>query len=206
MESEYLKKFYELKRKGWELKDIVKNIYFNYSSFDDNDDIFRMKNEIAYLFGCKFKDVQLIGSSKTGYKIDNINYKLIKCSPKDYDFCIIDSNIFSYYLRRIDYYRIDKNKLNHFYMNLRRGKLHVKYLNEDLINDFEQKCDNICKKMKINKRISICIYLDDDFYIDGLVYYFRNVYQSELYEISEKGENIMCNIDANIDLLEDIEE
>ncbi|MGL6131219.1 MAG: hypothetical protein ACRCZ9_06370, partial [Fusobacteriaceae bacterium] len=114
-----IEKITELK-KMMSNEDILSNLFLNYSSFKNNDIIFILKKELSKNLKIDIKDIRLIGSGHTGFR-RNLENKIEKIEEiKDYDFVIINKELFqstynyidsnNLYLEKIQKYPIFKNQ------------------------------------------------------------------------------------------------
>ncbi|WP_175613226.1 hypothetical protein [Fusobacterium mortiferum] len=154
-----LDKFKLFESEGKSFEEISENIYLNYSSIKDIDLIYKIKKEISKEFSCGLMQILLIGSSHTGF---SKNFE--KTEGKDYDFCIIDYQIFEKILLKVQTTKLYKNKDN-FYKNLSKGKLHYHYVDNELKRELEDIFERIRLNLKISKQISICFYISERAFI-----------------------------------------
>ncbi|WP_315324359.1 hypothetical protein [Fusobacterium pseudoperiodonticum] len=161
--SKILEKFNELLEKGEKFENIVENIILNYSSINNNDLIYKIKKEISLKFSVDLMHIHLIGSSHTGF-----SKTFVKKEGEDYDFCIIDSKVFQKYLLKVDIKEISKNKLQKFYFNLKNGKIHYHYINVSLKNEIVKIMEEIRISLKIEKEISVCIYISEEAFVKNI--------------------------------------
>lgn len=178
----YVLKIKELHSKGWSLENIVQNIYLNYSSScEKNDEIYKIKKAIKTHFNICFSRIKLIGSSHLGgnFKGQDI------CTPKDYDFCIIDETLFGEYLYK-EMLISKKNNLRAqltnprsqyipYVYNLLSGKAHVTlYSDKDLRREIKDIIEQIRKELDITLKISIVIFLNENFFLKDLEIYIKS--------------------------------
>ncbi|WP_306583930.1 hypothetical protein [Fusobacterium ulcerans] len=155
-----LRKFEELHRNGKTFEEISENIFLNYSAIKDIDLIYEIKKEISKEFSVNLMHIHLIGSSHTGFSKD-----FVEKDGKDYDFCIIDSQIFQEFLLKVQINRITSTDLKCFYKNLSEGKLHYHYVDDELKNELYEIFEKIRMKLQIDKEISICFYISEKAFI-----------------------------------------
>lgn len=166
-----LEKVNELLKKGVSFKNIAENIILNYSAINNNDLIYEIKKYIAQKFNVDLMHIHLIGSSHTGF-----SKYFIEKEGKDYDFCIVDSKVFQKYLLKINTKHIDKNDLDNLFLNLKNGKIHCLYIDKDLKNEINQIMEKIRIKLKIEKQISICIYISEEAFIKNISKFWENMW------------------------------
>lgn len=166
-----LEKVNELLKKGVSFKNIAENIILNYSAINNNDLIYEIKKYIAQKFNVDLMHIHLIGSSHTGF-----SKYFIEKEGKDYDFCIVDSKVFQKYLLKINTKHIDKNDLDNLFSNLKNGKIHCLYIDKDLKNEINQIMEKIRIKLKIEKQISICIYISEEAFIKNISKFWENMW------------------------------
>lgn len=97
---DYVEKLEDLLSQKYTYHEIAENLYLNYSSLIDTDEVYRIRKRLSEIFGCNMNDVRLIGSAHTGYTFKNDKLEIRK-NPKDYDFAIISPNVFAAYLNEI---------------------------------------------------------------------------------------------------------
>lgn len=183
----YLSKCYELHEKGKTNKEIIENIYINYSSIFDNDKIYEYKKIISEEFNVSLKDIKLIGSSHTKFSLKDGGLQERE-EVNDFDFAIINSSFFNYCWSIVNN---DKNQIFSpkawcFNNALLKGKIHPLYLNkrESLYKMIKEKMERVNSE----KKSSICIYAYESAFINNLceylesdfIDYFRNKKNTEL--------------------------
>ncbi|MFC2424109.1 hypothetical protein [Fusobacterium polymorphum] len=166
-----LEKVNELLKKGVSFKNIAENIILNYSAINNNDLIYEIKKYISEKFNVDLMHIHLIGSSHTGF-----SKYFIEKEGKDYDFCIVDSKVFQKYLLKINTKQINKNDLDSLFFNLKNGKIHYLYIDKDLKNEISQIMEKIRIKLKIEKQISICIYISEEAFIKNISKFWENMW------------------------------
>lgn len=174
MESKIL----DLKENGFNNMEIVENIFLNYSSVYDNDTIYKLKKDISLRLKTDIINIRLIGSAHLGIKKNDETETLeLVDNPSDYDFAIIDSKVFAFILNDISQKNLvtSQNKPI-FCEHLSRGKLHLRYIKKP--NIISEICTEIESKNMLKKNVSICIYLNEEFFINNLKVYFNNMFDN----------------------------
>lgn len=169
--SKILEKFNELIKKGVNFENIAENIILNYSAINNNDLIYEIKKEISLNFNVDLMHIHLIGSSHTGF-----SKHFLEKEGKDYDFCIIDSKVFQKYLLKININTISKRNSDNLFSNLKNGKIHYHYIDKELKNEINQILQKIRIKLKIEKEISICIYISEEAFIKNISNFWENMW------------------------------
>ncbi|MCF2627299.1 hypothetical protein I6E36_04300 [Fusobacterium mortiferum] len=175
-------------------KDILANIFLNYSSVEKNDIIYLLKKELSLKLKVDIKDIRLIGSGHTGFSLDKKNKIIKKKNPKDLDFVIINEIYFEKIKREIeeqDAYLegspdtliypifIDSKKVETyrdiFEKNLRKGKLHLRYIKQNfkLIRDCRLISGYLKAVFEIKLKISCCIYRSEKEFLENQYRYYR---------------------------------
>lgn len=171
---EYLRKIYiNMLEEGYGKEEVIKNLFLNYSTFvDDNQVIYSHKDKISKEFNIDLRNIFLIGSRHIGLKIENkeLKFKSEFDENTDYDYAIIDANLFSRYF---DQYESEDKK---YLKNLCKGFLHPLY-NKPLKAEIEKKIGNIPGK------ISICIYLSEKSFVRKLYKHYGEIIFKKISEI-----------------------
>lgn len=167
--SSYLEKCYELYSSGKEIREIIENIYINYSSFQENDKIYDYKKNISKQFLVSLKDIKLIGSSHTYFS--NKSGIKSKENLNDYDFAIINTTIFNNYWVKIILDNTQISDVKKFNYNLIKGKIHPLYLKKDksLFKEINDKLNSV----RADKKISICLYMSEEAFVENLCNYLE---------------------------------
>lgn len=205
----YIDKFVELLKSGSNMESASENIYLNYSSVIDNDEVFKIKKQLSLEFRCDINNVKLIGSSHTGFKLVNNRrkggFKIIdRNNPEDYDFAIINSRVYVDQFNEIKINDIvdSSNKYNCI-NNICKGKIHPLYANQDYLENVNKICDKIQKKLNVNRHITVCFYLSEKKFIEGLVSFHKDLHSVLLKEIANQEkipDEVNCGI-KNLDKL-----
>ena len=88
----------------------------------------------------------------------------------------------------VDIDKIDKNEKRMYTNGILRGKLHPLHAGKSFL-----------KELDVSKHVSVCFYLSEKDFIDGLVNYNSELYTGELRRISEQKDGI-----GNIDNFSDM--
>lgn len=103
---DYIENMQSMLSDGYTMNEVAENLYLNYHSVINIDEVYQLRKAIATKYDCNLNDVKLIGSSHTGYTYKD--GKLLKReNPKDYDFAIINADVYIRFFHMID---IEKNK------------------------------------------------------------------------------------------------
>lgn len=166
-------------------EEILTHFFLNCSSYKKNDIIFLLKKEISKEFEIDIKDIKLIGSGHTGFYLNKLNNKLERRKNiKDYDFIIIDTNFFNKILTEIvdkDYYStfqyrgiIDRPPKDIFERNLRKGKIHLRYVDKKfrVICYFKSLEKMLEKRFNMTLKVSCCIYKTEKDFLKYLYSYY----------------------------------
>lgn len=156
---------------GYNSEEIIHNIFLNYSTFvDDNEIIYKHKKIISQELGTDFRNVFLIGSRHLGIKIDDeVLLEKNLTTDTDYDYAIIDLKLFSFFF---DNYSCENPKYNEY---LLKGYLHPLY-NKPLKKNLRKilsKCEG---------KLSICFYISERAFIKKLNDYYGEILNSKLSE------------------------
>lgn len=182
---DYIEKMQELLSIGYSQTEVAENLYLNYHSVINTDEVYKIRKRIADDYKCNINDVKLIGSAHTGYTYKE--GKLLKRdNPKDYDFAIINANVFVEYFHKVDLDKIDTNHKRNYIGAVLNGKLHPYHINKKLLNELEKINKAIMRDLKVERHISVCFYISEKAFIDGLVSYNSRLYTGELKRIREK--------------------
>ena len=181
---DYIEKMQNMLSNGYTMNEVAENLYLNYHSVINTDEVYKLRKAIAKKYYCNLNDVKLIGSSHTGYTYKE--GKLLKRdNPKDYDFAIINQDVFTRYFHMVDVDKICKDKKIKYIDAILHGKLHPIYADYAFLNSLEKKNQAIMKENNVKKHVSVCFYLSEKDFIDGLVRYNSDLYTGELRRISE---------------------
>lgn len=174
-------KIIELKDKGFNDKEIIENIFLNYGSRYENDIIFKIKKDISKNFNLDINHIKLVGSAHSGIKVKEGTKEITSRKvPNDLDFAIIDPKFFAYILEEIRGKKLVKYIFREtFNLNLFYGKLHLMYVKES--NPITTFCKSLDQKYNLDQGISICVYLSETFFIQGLEFFFKDIF-SEYYK------------------------
>lgn len=185
---DYIERMQDMLSKGYSMDEVAENLYLNYHSVINTDEVYQLRKAIAKKYNCNLNDVKLIGSSHTGYTYKD--GKLLKRdNPKDYDFAIINADVFTRFFHQVDLSKIDDGEKRKYAIGILHGKLHPLHANQDFLIKLEKKNTEIMKELKIAKHVSVCFYLSEKDFINSLVYYNSELYTGELRRISEKKDN-----------------
>lgn len=177
----YERKFYELINAGYSINEIAENIYLNYNSYDDVDLIYKIKKQISQKYFCSLNSIKLIGSSHTGYSV--VEQNLVQKAPKDYDFAIIDTGLFIKYFEKTNISQIaDKRK---YIGNFVNGKIHPYYETKDIKDELDCINEKIEEELKLDRHLTICFYLSEKAFINGLGEYLKEIYVRYLNQFRE---------------------
>ena len=182
---DYIEKMQAMLSDGYTMDEVAENLYLNYHSVINTDEVYRLRKAIARKYNCNLNDVKLIGSSHTGY-----TYKEGKLqkrdNPKDYDFAIINADVFTRFFHMVDVDKIVGDEKKKYIGGILHGKLHPLHAGKDFLMKLEKKNSSIMKDLNISKHVSVCFYLSEKDFIDGLVSYNSELYAGELRRISEQ--------------------
>ena len=182
---DYIEKMQELLSSGYSKTEVAENLYLNYHSIINTDEVYKIRKRIAHDYDCNINDVKLIGSAHTGYTYKEERLQKRE-HPKDYDFAIINANVFVKYFHKVDINKIAKNHKN-YYMG---AILHPNHANKVFYEEIEKINRAIMEDLKVTMHISVCFYLSEKAFIDGLVSYNSDLYTGELKRIKEKEPQI----------------
>lgn len=187
-----LEKIIELKNKGFSDEDVIKNIFLNYSSKYENDSIYLIKKELSEFLNVEINCIKLIGSAHSGIGKTREGKIVSKKNPNDLDFTVIDAHCFDRELKNIllNEEIISRNMKN-FGFNIMNGKIHLKYVSKE--NRIVEFCNKIDTGSLNNKKISICIYLSEFYFIkslkkflsDPLLEYLREYIKEDVKKIND---------------------
>lgn len=162
----------EMIKNGNTKEEIIQNIFINYSTFIDNNQvIFNHKKIISKNLNTDFHNIFLIGSRHIGLKIEDNELKIKKLDDTtDYDYAIIDPFLFSKYF---DEHKSTKSK---YFENLCNGMLHPMY-NKNLKKYIEDKISDCFGK------VSVCIYLSEKSFLKKLYSFYGEKIFEEISKI-----------------------
>lgn len=201
--GDYVEKLKELVKKGDEIESVTENIYLNYHSTYHTDEVYKLRKALAIEYGCDLNSVKLIGSAHTGYTFKNDRLELRK-EPNDYDFAIISPVVFTRVFHEISVNDMNSGTKKNFVKWILCGKIHPRYADETFLKKIQKSNNTIMKQMGVKKHISICFYLSEKDFIDGLVNYNRKIYSYVLKDLNEKDEKTFGVTIAEIANLTDI--
>jgi len=181
---DYIEKMQELLSIGFSKTEVAENLYLNYHSVINTDEVYKIRKRIASDFKCNINDVKLIGSAHTGYTYKE--GKLLKRdNPKDYDFAIINMDVFVRFFHEVDFTKIPKDSKEKYTRSILYGKIHPLYVNTKLLRNLEKNNKAIMKDLEVERHISVCFYISEQAFIEGLVSYNKGLYTGELKRIRE---------------------
>lgn len=181
---DYIKKLEELLSKGYTHQEIAENLYLNYQSVIDTDEVYKIRKKISQKYLCNINDVKLIGSAHTGYT--HTNGKILKReNPEDYDFAIISAEVFVRIFHKVNLKNLRNNEL--YQRNVLRGKIHPFYADNKLCTEINNNNKDISEELKITRHISVCFYLSEKAFIDGLVQYNNELYTAKLKQLKDNS-------------------
>lgn len=184
----YIEKMQNMLSEGYSMSEVAENLYLNYHSVINTDEVYRLRKAIAKSYNCNLNDVKLIGSSHTGYTFKE--GKLLKRdNPKDYDFAIINGDVFTRFFHMVDMDKIGGEHKRMYIGAILHGKLHPLHAGQEFLEMLEKKNLEIMENLNVSKHVSVCFYLSEKAFIDGLVKYNNELYVAELRRISEEKYN-----------------
>lgn len=193
---DYIDKMQELLSIGYSNREVAENLYLNYHSVINTDEVYKIRKRLAVDYKCNINDVKLIGSSHTGYTYKD--GKLLKRDdPKDYDFAIINTDVFVEFFHKVELDKIYYSHKSRYIGSMLNGKLHPLHVNKKLQLELDKVNTNIMKDLHVKRHISVCFYISEKAFIDGLVSYNGELYAGELKRLS--------NQDCQIDIIEKFE-
>lgn len=181
---DYIEKLEDLLSKNYSYREIAENLYLNYCSLIDTDEVYRIRKRLSEIFGCNLNDVRLIGSAHTGYTFKNDKLE-IRRNPKDYDFAIIDPVVFSTYFHKIDVSKIDTRNIDNYTRYILEGKIHPLYANPKFLKEIQAMYKNVADELGIKRHITVCFYLSEKAFIEGLVKYNHRLYTMVLKKVND---------------------
>lgn len=200
---DYIEKLRDLLSQEYTYREIAENLYLNYHSVIDTDEVYRIRKKLSLIFFCNMNDVKLIGSAHTGYTSDEGVYKIRK-NPEDYDFAIINTNVFTEYFHKVDIKQIDSTNIRKYTAYIMEGKLHPLYADKKFNKQMQKIYKEVADELGIERHISVCFYLSEKAFIEGLVRYNYGLYTNELKKIKEKAiEAVPSTILKEIPKMED---
>lgn len=195
----------ELLTDGYSQDEVAENLYLNYQSVVNTDEVYRIRKRIALDYGCNINDVKLIGSAHTGYTYKE--GKLLKREdPKDYDFAIINSDVFVTFFHRIDLDNIPTYHRKFYVGAMLHGKIHPYHADKKFLREIEEINRHIMVELNVKRHISVCFYISEKAFIDGLVSYNSELYTGELKRIRVSEQSVKCISDFGIKEIDKLEE
>lgn len=201
----YIDKMMHMLEKGYTFEEITENLYLNYSAVIDVDEVYHIRKKISEKYGCNLNDVKLIGSSHTGYTYKEGKLQ-IRDDPKDYDFGIIGSEVFTKYFHKVSLNSMSNRQKNSYMGNIMNGKLHPLYADKDFLNELEVINNGIQNELSVRRHITVCFYLSEYDFIKGLVEYSKKLYLAKLKEMEENRSFIETEVKTVIGELEKLED
>ena len=64
---DYIENMQNMLSSGYTMIEVAENLYLNYHSVINTDEVYQLRKAIAKKYDCNLNDVKLIGSSHTGY-------------------------------------------------------------------------------------------------------------------------------------------
>lgn len=190
---------------GYTFEEITENLYLNYSAAIDVDEVYRIRKKISEKYECNLNDVKLIGSSHTGYTYKDGKLQ-VREDPKDYDFGIIESQVFTKYFHKVKLNDMTCRQRNFYMGNIMNGKLHPIYADKDFLEELETINSEIQNELSVKRHITVCFYLSEYDFINGLVGYSKKLYAAKLKELEESKSFIETEVKTAIGQLEKLEE
>lgn len=181
---DYVEKLEDLLSKNYTYYEIAENLYLNYCSVIDTDEVYKIRRMLSQIFGCNLNDVRLIGSAHTGYSFKN-DRLVIRDNPKDYDFAIINPFVFSTYFHKVEIKKIEQKNIHFYVKYILEGKIHPLYANSKFLKEINDIYQKIQKELGVKRHITVCFYLSEKAFIEGLVKYNRRLYSKVLKNINE---------------------
>jgi hypothetical protein len=199
--NSYLDKCFELYEKGNTVREIIENIYINYSSLIENDKIFEYKKIISREFEVSLKDIKLIGSSHTYFSTKSGCLKT-KEEANDYDFAIINASLFNKLWSIVNDKQDTIYNKKMFYKYLVMGKFHPLYLDKD--SALFKKIKSLLNEINTNseKKSSVCIYAFEDAFIKNLCDYLTINFTD--YFKAKKSSSAIKEVESTIKTLKDL--
>lgn len=186
---DYIENMQSMLSDGYTMNEVAENLYLNYHSVINIDEVYQLRKAIATKYDCNLNDVKLIGSSHTGYTYKD--GKLLKReNPKDYDFAIINADVYIRFFHMIDIEKISGKGKRLYTNGILHGKLHPLHAGKRFLEKLEKMNKEIMEETGVSKHVSICFYLSEKDFIDGLVKYDSELYAGELRRISEQKDRI----------------
>lgn len=201
---DYIEKMQELLSIGYTKTEVAENLYLNYHSVINTDEVYRIRKRISEDYNCNINDVKLIGSAHTGYTYKN-NKLQIRTMPKDYDFAILNASVFVKYFHKVDLNEILGQHKKNYMGTILQGKLHPYHVDKFLLEEIERKNQIIMKEIKTDMHISVCFYISEQAFIEGLVKYNNDLYTGELKRIKEIDMDINNIVSSGINEINKME-
>ena len=192
--DDYIDKMQDLLLKGYSHTEVAENLYLNYHSVKNTDEVYKLRKALAIEYQCNINDVKLIGSSHTGYAYkDEMLYK--RDDPEDYDFAIINADTFVRFFHMVDIDKIRDVAQKSYIEGIVGGKLHPLHADIGFLKRVNKINKGVMKALNVKKSVSVCFYLSEKAFIDGLVKYNSKLYAQVLQEMSgKKRERIVENV------------
>lgn len=201
----YIDKMMYMLKEGYTFEEVTENLYLNYSAAIDVDEVYRIRKKISEKYGCNLNDVKLIGSSHIGY-----TYKygklLVRDDPKDYDFGIIGAEIFAKFFHEVNFNKIKDHNKGLYQLNIMKGKIHPLYADREFLCALEKINNSIQDELSVKRHITICFYLSEYDFINGLVEYSKKLYTTILKEMRKNSFVIKTEVKTVIGELEKLED
>ena len=201
----YIDKMMHMLEEGYTFEEITENLYLNYSAAIDVDEVYRIRKRISEKYGCNLNDVKLIGSSHTGYTYKEGRLQ-VRDNPKDYDFGIISSEVFTKYFHKVNLNDMSNKKKISYMVNIMNGKLHPLYAGKGFLDELEAINSDIQNELSVKRHITVCFYLSEYDFINGLVGYSKKLYAVKLKEMEENKSFIETEVKTVIGELEKLED
>lgn len=199
--DDYIEKMQDMLAHDYSMRQVAENLYLNYHSVINTDEVYRLRKSISIKYKCNLNDVKLIGSAHTGYTYKDKKLQK-RDNPEDYDFAIISASVFTEFFHKVNIDEITEKEKKLYVEGILQGKLHPLHADKKFLEKVEKINRNIMKEEKVTKHVSICFYLSEQAFIDGLVNFNTELYTGELLRISKKRDAGASTIGALINMSE----
>lgn len=201
---DYIDKMIELLGKKYTHHEVAENLYLNYHSVVDTDEVYMIRKKISQKYQCNINDVKLIGSAHTGYTSKN-GVLIRRDNPPDYDFAIISAEAFVRFFHRVDVKKISNPNKQLYVRGIMSGKIHPFHADKVFLKEIETINREIAKELNVVRHITVCFYMSEKSFIDGLVKYNSALYTAELKKLQGFRTEIQTVSDIALKEIEKLE-
>ena len=110
------------------------------------------------------------------------------------------------YFHKVNLNDMSNKKKNSYMVNIMNGKLHPLYAGKGFLDELEAINSDIQNELSVKRHITVCFYLSEYDFINGLVGYSKKLYAVKLKEMEENKSFIETEVKTVIGELEKLED